>query len=215
VTTSGQELPGTWASHDPCPNYVEGPRVADDSVLVGASDDDGIDPPQAATMLRILLGELHSRRISARVSCPPADLDVRGLPAWSPTVEENSGSVGEKTREMAPEVWFVDRRVHTVTTTGVPYTDVDWLHPDGTWSRDREGARTFENTPNSMREVGEFIGRLREELHEELRHPDDINGVLMSPDRDWPFPLPPDTIRDHGHAWRGTGQWRGPGGSGQ
>jgi hypothetical protein len=205
VTEQGVELPGAWAVfEDDVPNAFVGPCLVEDGVAVGADGRDAIWPPQAATMLRIVLGELQSRKLSASVSCPPAGLDVWNLPAWS-SIAESPSDGGSRARDDSGKRWFVQRTVRSVTTTGVGYTDLEWLQPDRTWSRDKSGAITYEHTPDGRAAVTELAIRLREEADAAGRDPrlGSPTGVLTSPDEAvGPNRLPPDAIRDHGHVWR-------------
>lgn len=203
VTSRGVELPGRWADADgDLPDSVVHPCLLDDGVVIGVAPIDGVVPAQADTMLRIVLGELHSRRVSAHVSCPPSGVDDRSLPPWA-AGDESPTDANPRTREDSQQVWYVFRAVHCTTTTGVPYLDREWFRPDGTWSRDMTGALTFENISDSMREVGEFVRRLRVETGAD-RDPRiaQLNGVLLSAGQDVPLPVPPDSVRDHGHVWR-------------
>jgi hypothetical protein len=99
--------------------------------------------------------------------------------------------------------WFVYRHEPTVTTTGVPYVEWEWLRPDGSWSRDREGTLSFEDesSPGGSDALGALratIERLREEADGDARP---VNGLLLSPLEGDSSSLPPDAIRDHGHTW--------------
>jgi hypothetical protein len=51
-----------------------------------------------------------------------------------------------------------------------------------------------------MQQAGDLVLHLRAELGE-APEVGDINAVLLRPDKAAPLPLPPDTIRDHGHTW--------------
>jgi hypothetical protein len=201
VTSSGVELPGSWAMHDDLqPDAVVEPRRYDDGVVVGAFCEDGITPPQADTMLRVLLGELHSRRLSARVSCPPGPVDPESLPVW-PGYEPP-----EPRPKAAPEDrrWFVTRTLRCVTTTGVPYTETEWLQTDRTWGRGRSDALTLEQTDTGPLAIRDLIASLPRDSTDASRV-SGVHGVLTSPDGEASGRVPPDTIRDHGHAWQKPG----------
>jgi hypothetical protein len=199
VDLMGVELPGKWAGESVTDSVVE-PQLLDDGIVVGAFCGDLIGPNQAETLLRILIGELYGRQVSAHVSCPPADVDHRNLRAW-PTGSEQP-EVRRFPRDSPDHSWYVYRTVHCVTTTGVRYLEWEWLQPDGTWSRDRTGALTFASTRDAMREVGDFVTRVREETGaDEDPRVNNVNGLLLHPEQDHGWPMPPDDIRDHGHVW--------------
>ena len=202
VTGGGIELPGPWAVFDDdVPNGFVGPCRFEDGVIVGAGGQDGTWPPQAATMLRIVLGELHSRKVSARVSCPPSTLDVWALPVWSP-VDESSSVRSARTHDDSGKRWYVVRTVRCVTTTGLRYFEDEWLRPDRTWSRDMAEAISFEQTPNGRAVAGDLVVTLREAADPADRRFGEVNGLLTQPeDQARPDLLPPDAIRDHGHVW--------------
>jgi hypothetical protein len=201
VTGQGVELAGAWAvSDDDVPTGFVGPSVFEDGVVVGAGGEDGIWPPQAATMLQIVLDELHSRNIGARVSCPPRALNGWNLPAWLSTDDSRSNTVPAD-RPDSEKRWHVLRSVRAITTTGVRYDDREWLQHDRTWSRDPAGAIKFDDTPDGRAEATRLVVSLREEADAaggDPRH-GEVNGVLTSADaEDRSWPLPPDRIRDHG-----------------
>ncbi len=201
VSAAGLELAGEWMTAERSVADAIGPRLFRDGVVLGAFGKDEITPAQGATILRVLLGELHGRQVGARVSCAPAGIrmdDLPEVPASSPTHDEPEPTVDDP-----PKRWFVERGVRAVTTTGVPYVDLDWLLPDGTWSRDEQLAVSWDNTRESMMEMGALVTRLREEAESA---PDpahtEIMGVLVTPGRGNPeFSRPPASIRDHGHVW--------------
>ena len=202
VNSAGVEMPGHWVAveqpgAEPC-----GPWQLGDGVVVGAFAKDEVTPAQGATILRVLLGELHSRKVGARVSCAPAGIEVDDLPevpASSPPGDEPAPA-GEET----PKRWLVQRGVRTTTTTGTSYVDLEWLLPDGTWSRNEQLAVSWDNTREAMMEMGALVTRMREEA-EQVADPayTEIMGVLSSPGLgNQGFPRPPAAIRDHGHGWR-------------
>jgi hypothetical protein len=206
VTAHGVELPGDWAAFDDdVPSEVFGPLLFQDGVLVGASAEDEITPAQGATMLRIVLGELHNRKVSARVSCPPASLNHWNLPAW-PEADGSRVDRSSAARDDSAKRWFVFRTVRSVTTTGLRYHDLEWLQPDWSWSRDPAAAMSVENKPGSRAEAAELVTRLREQataIGRDDPRLGEVNSVLMFPEDRLTFhSLPSDSIRDHGHTWR-------------
>jgi hypothetical protein len=204
VTGQGVELPGSWAVFDDdVPTGVVGPSVFEDAVVIGAGGEDGIWPPQAATMLRIVLGELHQRNISARVSCPPRELNVWKLPGW-PSGDDSRSDGSEPARDGSEKHWYIRRAVRTATTTGVRYDDREWLQPDRTWSRDPESALRFDDSQDGRADATRLVVTLREESDATgtAASLGEVTGVLTSPEveaRSWP--MPPESIRDHGHIW--------------
>lgn len=203
VTDQGLELPGTWATwNDRVPDEVVEPRIFDDGVVVLASWKDEITPPQAATMLRIVLAELHAQEVSARVSCPPSGLDVRSLPFAPSSGAQSDGST--RARDESEKRWYVSRAVRTSTTTGVPYDEAEWLQPDRTWSRSQTGAISFDDTASGKAEVIQLVTELRQQADAGRKDPrlGEVNGFLTSPEVEArSTPMPPDSIRDHGHTW--------------
>lgn len=204
VTAYGVELPGPWAaSDDDVPTEVFGPLLFQNGLVVGASAEDPITPAQGATMLRIMLGELHSRNVNADVSCPPAGLNHWTLPAW-PDVQ-GSGVDSAQVLDDSEKRWFVVRTVRTVTTTGVGYHELEWLQPDRSWSRDAAYPIGLENTPGGRAAAVELVTRLREQASATNGDPHlgEVNSVLLFPEKRLLFhSLPPDWIRDYGHTWR-------------
>jgi hypothetical protein len=202
VNTAGVEMPGQWAAleqpgAEPC-----GPRLLGAGVVVGAFAKDEVTPAQGATILRVLLGELHSRKVGARVSCAPVGSEVDDLPEVPapPEPRDEPAPAGAET----PKRWFVQRGVRATTTTGASYVDLEWLLPDATWSRNEQHAVSWDNTREAMMEMGALVTRMREEA-EQVADPaySEIMGVLVPPNRGNPgFPRPPAAIRDHGHVWR-------------
>jgi hypothetical protein len=202
VNAAGVEMPGQWMAIEQPGADSWGPRHFRDGVVVGAFAKDEVTPAQGATILRVLLGELHSRKVGARVSCAPAGIEVDDLPEVPapPETRDEPASPGEQTAKR----WFVQRGVRATTTTGASYVDIDWLLPDGTWSRNDQFAESWENTREAMMEMVALVTGMREDA-ERVADPayTEIMGVLLTPgDGDASFPLPPAAIRDHGHVRR-------------
>jgi hypothetical protein len=183
VSAQGVELPDASAAavDGSVPTEAFGPLLFEDGVLVGASADDEITPPQAEAMLQILIGELHSRKVRARVSCPPSDLNEWGLTPWGGGDE--SGSDGaSKGSEDSGSRWFIQRTVWSVTPAGISHDDVEWLLPNGTWGQMKAGAVSFDDTPSSRSAARDLVVRLRQEASDAGADPQfgEVTAVLIT-----------------------------------
>jgi hypothetical protein len=99
----------------------------------------------------------------------------------------------------------VERTVPCVTTTAVPYTEIEWLQADRTWTRSRNAAVSFEQTPTAALEVRDLVAGLQTDPADAAQMAS-VRAVLTSPVVEPSDGVPPDAIRDHGHAWQRPGR---------